>query len=74
VKSGRLAASVRADVFGGGVAVAGLVRWWSFVEWGAPRVNVVAQHPLRSQVQTREADIIAVYTEHAAAVVANVGD
>lgn len=74
VKSGRLAASVRAEPFPGGVSVAGLVRYWSFVEWGAPRANVVAQHPLRSQVQTREADIIAVYTEHAATVVATIGE
>lgn len=74
VRTGQLAASVSADVTANGVTVAGHVRWWSFVEWGAPRRNVRAQHPLRTQIQAREGDIVAVYADHAARVVATIGD
>lgn len=74
VVTSQLAASVRADVTANGVTVAGHVRHWSFVEWGAPRRNVRAQHPLGAQVRAREDDIIAVYADHAARVVAMIGD
>lgn len=74
VRTGALAASVRADWSGGTVTAAGLVRYWSFVEWGAPRRNVRAQHPLRSHLEARTDDIIAVYNEHATRVVADIGD
>lgn len=73
-RSGLLAASVRADVTAGGVTVAGLVRYWSFVEWGAPNANVKAQHPLRTQLVDRQQDIIDVYVSYAASVAADVGD
>lgn len=74
VRSGLLAQSVRADATASGVTIAGHVRYWSFVEWGAPRRNVMAQHRLRTQAQDRESDIIAVYLDHAARVVAKLGD
>lgn len=74
VRTGQLAASIRADVTAHGLAVAGWVRHWSFVEWGAPRRHVKAQHPLRSQLETRRDAIIAVYTEHATHAVALAGD
>lgn len=74
VRTGALAASVRAGVTANGVTAAGLVRYWTFVEWGAPRRHVAAQHPIGAQLVNREAEIIAVYHDYAATVAARVGD
>lgn len=71
-RSGLLAASVQTAVFGGGVAVAGGTRYWTFVHWGAPGRNVRAQPWLLRQLETHTAEVIDIYTQHATDVLADI--
>lgn len=64
-RSGLLASSVRADASVGGVVVGSALRYATFVHWGAPRRHVIAQPWLLNQTQTRQADLIDLYREHA---------
>lgn len=73
-RSGLLAASVRADATANGVVVGSSLRYATFVHWGAPRRHVIAQPWLLDQTRARETDLINLYIEHAAAVVARAGD
>lgn len=73
-RSGQLAASVRADATANGVVVGSALRYATFVHWGAPRRHVIAQPWLLDQTKAREADLIELYRDHAADVVADIGD
>lgn len=72
--TGALAASVHADVTSNGVTIAGGTAYWTFVHWGAPAIHVIAQPWLYDQTQAKEADLIALYRDHAAEVLARIGD
>lgn len=73
-RSGQLAASVRADVAGDTVTVAGHTSYWTFVHWGAPRIHVHAQPWLLNQLDARQDEVIELYRDHAATVAARAGD
>lgn len=71
---GGLAASVRADATATDVTVAGHTPYWTFVHWGAPKIHLVARPWLLAATQARQSDLVELYTDHAAAAVALVGD
>lgn len=71
-RSGRLAASVRADVTANGVTVGSPLAYASFVHWGAPRRNVRAQPWLLDKVNADQDELVEMYETYAAAVVARI--
>lgn len=73
-RSGRLGASVRADVTANGVTVAGGTDYWTYVHWGAPAIHVVAQPWLLNQLDARQGDIIDMYRTHASDALALIGE
>lgn len=64
VRTGRLAASLTADVTAGGVAFASSARYWTFVHYGAPRAGVRANPWWREAVRVNEDEVAAVYAAH----------
>lgn len=73
-RSGRLAASVRADASSSGVVVGSALRYATFVHWGAPRRHLVARPWLLDKVNTSQTELLELYADHAQAVVDRITD
>lgn len=65
-RSGRLAASSRADATRNGVTFASTARYWTFVHWGAPRRHITARPWFVQALAANRERVVAVYADHAA--------
>lgn len=65
VVRGDLAAGMYADATDRDVVVASRARHYTFVHWGAPRINVTAQPFILAALRSQRDRIVAVYVDHA---------